>query len=100
MQSDQFAHPNFFVELLKPTSPENLLTILSNPNYPFLGLWLPGKKKNDMKMNKITYQPSNELLTKAEKELYLLMARVPNHMATNHVFVCSYELFRINCKPI
>lgn len=58
------------------------------------------KKKNDMKMNKITYQPSNELLTKAEKELYLLMARVPNHMVTNHVFVCSYELFRINCKPI
>lgn len=46
-------------------------------------------------MNKITYQPSNELLAEAEKEFYLLTASVPNHVAINHAFVCRYELFRI-----
>lgn len=94
---DQFAHLSFFVELLKPTPPENLLALLSYPNYPFLSLQLSGKR-NDMNMNKMTYQPSKELLAKAEKEFSLLMASVPNHVATSHMSVCSYELFR-RAKP-
>lgn len=51
-----------------------------------------------MHMNKMTYQPSEELLAKAEKKLSLLMASVPNHAATSHMSACSYELFR-RAKP-